>query len=212
VEYGAAAVDPNLERPNPEHRAITAEIAAMKARILRLQGQRCELIGDVDAEDEAPPGFERFVPGRDGARQLNQEIGDLKRELDELEERRAEIPARISAGDLKRLRTERQLIATVFKIAAYRVESDLVRRVAPYYSRCEDEGRKLVAAALRSPADIEVTDEELRVKIGPQSSPHRSAAIARLCASLNKLVTVVPGTHLRLVLDCAPEPGADASS
>jgi len=212
VEYGCEPVDPDLERPNPEHRAITAEITALKAQILRLQGQRCELIGDVDASHDAPPGFERFVPGRDEARKLHREIRDMKDLLDELEARRAEIPERISAANLERLRTERQLIATVFKVAAYRIESELVRMVAPHYSRCEDEGRKLIAAALRSPADIEVTDRELRVTIAPQSSPHRSEAIASLCASLNKLDAIVPGTRLRLVLDCATEPPVDVSS
>jgi hypothetical protein len=212
VEYGCEPVDPDLERPNPEHRAITAEIVALKAQILRLQGQRCELIGDVDASHDAPPGFERFVPGYDDARKLHREIRDMKGLLEELEARRAEIPERISAAKLERLRTERQLIATVFKVAAYRIESELVRMVAPHYSRCEDEGRKLIAAALRSPADIEVTDRELRVTIAPQSSPHRSEAIAGLCASLNKLGAIVPGTRLRLVLECASECPADASS
>jgi hypothetical protein len=84
--------------------------------------------------------------------------------------------------------------------------------VAQHYARTEDEGRKLIAAALRSPADIEVRDRELRVTIAPQSSPHRSRAIAALCTVLNKLDTVVPGTQLRLVLDCALEPPDDVSS
>jgi hypothetical protein len=104
------------------------------------------------------------------------------------------------------------LIATVFKIAAYRIESELVRMVAPHYARCEDEGRKLIAAALRSPADLEVTDRELKVTLAPQSSPHRSRAIAALCDSLNNLGTVVPGTTLRLVLDCATQEPSDVSS
>lgn len=212
VEYGCEAVDPDLDRPNPEHRAITSEIAALRARILRLQGERCELIGDVDASADAPAGFERFVPGREHAGKLRREIRDLKHLLGELEARRAEIPERICAAGLKRLRTERQLIATVFKIVAYRIESELARMVAPHYARCEEDGRKLIAAALRSPADIQATDRELRVTIAPQSSPHRSEAIAALCHSLNKLDTVVPGTQLRLVLHCATERAADASS
>ncbi len=212
VEYGCEPVDPGLERPNPEHRAITEEITGLKAQILRLQGQRCELIGDADARVDAPPGFERFVPDREIARKLHQEIRDAKHLLEELETRRSEIPERISAAGLKRLLTERQLIATVFKIAAYRIESELVRMVAPHYARCEDEGRKLIAAALRSPADLEVTDRELKVTLAPQSSPHRSRAIAALCDSLNNLGTVVPGTTLRLVLDCATQEPSDVSS
>lgn len=212
VEYGCLGVDPNLERPNPEHRAISREIANLKVTITSLQGQRCELIGDVDARRDPPPGFERFVPGRDDAKQLYHQIRDAKQALAELEARRAEIPARISAGDLERLKTERQQLAAVFKMTAYNIETELVRMVAPHHARSEDEGRTLIAAALRSPADLEVYGRELRVTLAPQSSPHRSRAIADLCADLNKLGAVVPGTSLRLILDCAIGPAPDVTS
>jgi hypothetical protein len=41
-------------------------------------------------------------------------------------------------------------------------------------------------------------DEELRVTIALLSSPHRSKAIAAVCAELNKTTTRFPGTRLRL--------------
>ncbi len=212
VEYGAEPVNPDLERPNPEYRQICKEIAALKAEILRLQGQRCELIGNVDTPTVDASGFERYIPGRQEAKALAGQIGKKKAQLKKLLAKREDIPERISAGDLKCLKTERQQLATVFKIAAYRIETELVRMVAPHYARTENEGRKLIAAALRSPADIEVTDTELRVTLAPQSSPHRSRAIEALCSDLNKLETTVPGTSLRLVLDCATEPPPDVSS
>jgi hypothetical protein len=212
VEYGAVSVDPKHERPNPAHRALSNEIKDLKAHILRLEGERCQLIGTPEAREDAPPGFERFIPGQDRAKQLCGEIHEAHQMLAELEAQRNGLPERVNAGDLKRLRTERQQLATVFKVAAYRIETELVRLVAEHYARTENEGRKLIAAALRSPADIEVRDRELRVTLAPQSSPHRSRAIAALCASLNKLDTVVPGTRLRLVLDCALDPPGDVSS
>jgi len=211
VEYGALPVDPKHERPNPAYRALSDEIKGLKAHILRLEGERCQLIGRPEARDDAPPGFERYIPGQQEARQLCGEIEKARQLLAEIEVKRAELPERISAGDLQRLRTERQQLATVFKIVGYRIESELVRGVADHYARTEDEGRKLIAAALRSPADIVVTDHELRVTIAPQSSSHRSQAIAALCASLNKLETIVPGTRLRLVLDCATHLPGDVS-
>jgi hypothetical protein len=212
VEYGCLGVDPKLERPNPEHRAISREIAKLKTHITSMQGHRCELIGDADARRDAPAGFERFVPGRDEAQQLYRQIREAKQALAELEARRAEIPVRISAGDLQRLKTERQLLAAVFKIAAYNIETELVRMVAPHFARSEDEGRTLIAAALRSAADLEIAGRELRVTLAPQSSPHRSRAIAGLCADLNTLGATVPGTNLRLVLDCTTELAPDVTS
>jgi hypothetical protein len=213
VEYGGEGVDPDLERPNPEHLALTKEIKATRARIKTLQGQRCELIGELSPakEPEAPPGWERFSPERSEGNRLLAHVRDLRQHLQELEARRAEVPERISAGGLQRLKTERQQVATVFKVAAYNIETELFRMVAPHYARAEDEGRKLIAAALRSPADLEVADDELRVTLAPQSSPHRSRAIAALCASLNKEGAVAPGTGLRLVLDCAAQSPTDVS-
>lgn len=206
VEYGADPVSRALNRPNPERQALEKEIDKLKTRIIKLQSERCELIGEPTSRTPDPPGFERFIPSQAKGTALLTEIRDLKRKRQELEARRREVPERISAGDLKRLHTERQLLATLFKTIAYQVETGLARMVAPFYARAEDEGRKLVAAALRSPADLEVTEHEVRVTLAPQSSPHRSKAIADLCTSLNKLGAHYPGTSLRLVLGCSLEP------
>ncbi|MEE9185220.1 MAG: hypothetical protein V3U39_12210 [Acidimicrobiia bacterium] len=211
VEYGATGVDPKLERRNPERLALEAEIKAMKKTVERLQGQRCELIGSPAAAVDAPAGFERFVPDSHKERALHQEIQDLKLRLQELEAFRDDLPERVGAGDLERLRPERKLLMDTIKTAAYRIETELVRALAPHYSRSDDEGRKLVAAALSSTADIEVTATELRVTLAPQSSPHRSRAVDALCADLNKRGTVVPGTGLRLVLACRQNPEPDVA-
>ncbi len=205
-------VDPSLERPNPAYNALTKEIQAAQARITMLQSQRCALIGEVSSPPERIGGFVRYVPGRYEADRLLGEIREMGQHVQELEARRSEVPERISAGDLERLKTERQQVATVFKVAAYNIETELTRMVAPYYARTEREGRKLIAAALRSSADLEVAGDELRVTLAPQSSPHRSRAIAALCANLNKMAAVVPGTGLRLVLDCAVETTPDGPS
>ena len=42
------------------------------------------------------------------------------------------------------------------------------------------------------------TDDELRVTLAPQSSPHRTRAIAALCEELNRTSTRFPGTRLTL--------------
>jgi hypothetical protein len=73
-----------------------------------------------------------------------------------------------------------------------------------YYCRTEDEGRTLLQAAFQSTARIEVREDELYVEISPQSSPHRTKALAALCAELNTFDTKFPGTHLRLNLAVQP--------
>ena len=66
------------------------------------------------------------------------------------------------------------------------------------YQRVADEGRTLIQSALASAADLEVTDTELRVRVAPLSSAHRTRAVAALCEELNRTPTCFPGTRLRL--------------
>mgnify|MGYP001419196568 CR=1 FL=1 len=98
---------------------------------------------------------------------------------------RARIPVReVVETDVVKLAPERKLLTNLLKMVAYQAESDLVHRVVPHYKRTADEGRTLIQAALASPADLEVTTDELRVFIQPLSSPHRTRAIAALCEDL----------------------------
>ena len=89
-------------------------------------------------------------------------------------------------------------------MTAYQVETELLGLLGNHYSRTDDEGRTLLQAAFQSTARIEVRERELYVELAPQSSPHRSEAIRRLCADLNALGMKFPGTHLRLSLTVQP--------
>ena len=85
-------------------------------------------------------------------------------------------------------------------MAAYQVETELLGMLQDHYARADEEGRTLLHAAFQSPARLEVAEGELRVTIGRQSSPHRTAALAALCEQLDALALPFPGTHLRLRL------------
>ena len=97
-----------------------------------------------------------------------------------------------------KLAPERKHLTNVIKIVAYQAESDLLRLVGPYYRRVGDEGRTLIQSALATAADLQVTEKELQVVLAPQSSPHRTRAIAALCEELNRTNTCFPGSGLRL--------------
>jgi len=82
-----------------------------------------------------------------------------------------------------------------------------VRRIGPHYRRADDEARTLVQSMLANAGDIAVTETELRVTFAPLSSPHRTAALAALCAELDALAPRFPGTRLRVrYAVAAPKP------
>lgn len=134
---------------------------------------------------------------------LLQEAEQCKEKIAQLQARKAKLPKRVPTSDLESLRKGRKIIADAIKMSAYQMESDLVRMLAEDYARCADEGRTLLHAAFQSCGDLEVKDGELRVTLVPQSSPHRTRAIAKLCEKLNKIGMKFPGTDLRLSLAVA---------
>jgi hypothetical protein len=133
---------------------------------------------------------------------LGEKIWTAWQRVQQLEKRRAALPRRVPVQDatdkpVVKLAPERKHLTNLIKMVAYQAESDL-RLVAPHYRRVDDEGRTLIQAALAGAADLKVTKRELRVTLAPQSSPHRTRAIAALCKELNRRKTLFPGSSLRL--------------
>ena len=119
-------------------------------------------------------------------------------------QQRLKTPKRIPATDLQALKPETKRIVEAIKMAAYQVETELLGMLGKHYARAQDEGRTLLHAAFQSPARLEVADGELRVTIASQSSPHRTAALAALCADLDAMKVAFPGTKLCLRLAVEP--------
>jgi transposase len=202
VEYGAEEVSEAVDRRNPQWLRLTRQLQQARDEVARLQGE----LGKQAAEnDEATrPTMRGFKIANAG---LRQQLQKVQRRIERLLEQRKKTPKRIPASDRMTLKTEKKLIADAIKMAAYQVETQLLSMLQGHYARADHEGRTLLHAAFESPARLEVTDSELRVTIAPQSSPHRTAALAALCEQLHALAVPFPGTHLRLRLTVqAPEP------
>ena len=151
-----------------------------------------------------------------GFKNANSKVGDAIyraiHRVRRLEERRARMPLRVPVqkavdAPVVKLSTERKHLTNLFKMVAFQAESDLVRAVAPHYSRVDDEGRTLIQSALNGAATIAITKTELRVTLAPLSSPHRTRAIQALCDQMNQGATCFPGTRLvlRYAIEEPPE-------
>ena len=188
VEYGFEDEDPQRDTPNPAWTQADKAWKVARSKTRKLKAAYAEL-----ALANKPVPVEMLAA--------------LAEATDREETRKAArdlLPSRTTVGALDedrrtvRLPARRKRLSDGLKMLGYQVESDLVRLVAPHYVRVLDEGRTLIAAALQSAGDLEVTDTELRVTLAPQSSPHRTNAIAELCRHLDATETRFPGTDLRL--------------
>jgi transposase len=200
VEYGAEEVSEAEDRRNPQYVKLTKQIQKAKAEVARLQG---ELGKQAAANDEAE---RRTMRGFKIAHaSLRRELEAAEARVEQLMQQRRSTPKRIPPDDMQALKSEKKLIVDAIKMAAYQVETELFGMLGEHYKRTDDEGRTLLHAIFQSPARLEVTDSELRVTIATQSSPHRTAALAGLCAQLDALGVPFPGTRLRLRLTAEPE-------
>ena len=198
VEYDTVPDDPAREVPNPAWAALDARLRQAYAQLDRLQAEYgLEALTNLEEQRRTMRGF-KTAHG-----QLGQKIWRAWQRIEQLEKRRAGTPRRVPVQTVMdepvvKLAPERKHLTNLIKMLAYQAESDLLRLVAPHYRRAGQEGRTLVQSALASAAALQVTETELRVLLAPQSSPHRTRAIAALCDQLNQTKTLLPGSRLRL--------------
>ena len=197
VDYGVVAADPARDVPNPRWAEIDGKLRQARAQLAQLAAEY-GTAALVNPETVRPTmrGF-KIAHGK-----LAHRIRAARARAASLETARSSVPKRVAvaevASEVVKLAPERKLLTNLIKMVAYQAESDLVRLVGPHYKRVEDEGRTLIQSALAAPADLQVTDTELRVTLAPLSSPHRTRAIAALCQQLDRHGTHFPGTRLRL--------------
>jgi prepilin-type processing-associated H-X9-DG protein len=200
AEYGAEEVAEGTDRRNPAWLALTRRLKKAKAEVAGLQTELGEAAAaNVEVQRPTMRGF------KIAHAELRGKLEKAEVRVQRLMQQRKGIPNRIAASDLKALKTEKKLIVDAIKMAAYQVETELLGMLAGHYARTEDEGRTLLHAAFKSPARLEMAAGELRVTIAAQSSPHRTAALAALCAQLDVIGATFPGTNLRLRLTVATE-------
>jgi len=198
VEYGTEADDATRLVPNPARKAVEVELRKARAEVAKLSASLGTAAQDnPESRCRTMRGF-KIANGT----ALGIPLREARARVARLVEQRATLPERVPVGSVKaevvRLKAGRKRLSDGLKMLAYQAETDLAAQVAPHYARSADEGRRLVLAALQSAADLEVADGELRVTLGPQSSPHRTRAIAELCRILDATATCFPGTNLRL--------------
>lgn len=94
----------------------------------------------------------------------------------------------------------------LFKMIAYRAESQMARWLGPLFKRHEDEARNFLQSIFQATADLlpDTSRDTLTVRFHGLSSPRATRALAGLCEIANNTQTCYPGTNLRLCFE-APD-------
>jgi hypothetical protein len=206
ADYQVEPDDPTRSVPNPERRGLDKEIRSAQADMAELEWAYG--VAAVDNPERRRPTMRGFKIAHG---QLGRQLRAARERLTKLLTRRRGIPPRVEVGDLSdgavvKLATERKHLTNLIKMVAYQTESDLLALIRPHYARSDDEGRTLLHELFQAAADIDVTQTELQVTIGPLSSPHRTLAVQALCDTLTETATVFPGTRLTMRFAIRPRP------
>jgi transposase len=199
VEYGEEELSAEWLHPNPEYVRRQKRIAALGVQRDRVLGKLgIKLLEPPDREDQLKTLLAQWTkqPAGKKSLQLQAEIETLRGEL-------VALPLRVPAktDGYCQLKSQMKLLTMGIKLSAYYLETKLLDLVAPFYRNQAKEGRKLIAAALKSPGSIRLRPGEIRVQIARQSSPCRTRAIGKLCEALNQLKPIYPGTTLHIIFE-----------
>ena len=130
-------------------------------------------------------------------------LGELQTIEVQIEQTRAQVrslPARVllsTQGPLPQTpQLETKLIADVVKVAAYNAQSWLADLLARHYPNPNDLHDLLRSFAHLSGTLSRQGDGGLRIDLEPPDSPLDGRALAGLCADLNQLRPVLPGTDI----------------
>ena len=198
TDYAIEPDDPNRSVPNPACKAIEKELRRMRAQLGKLRASYATIT--LHARPRRLPQ----TAAKKAKEKLRTEIAQARARLEKLQAQHHALPRRVSVTEAQKgqavvkLSTERKHLTNVLKMVAYQIESDLLELIRPHYKRVEEEGRTLIQTILYDAADIEPTQDQVRITLAPLSSRHRTRALEILCTALNQTNTVFPGTDLQM--------------
>ena len=200
AEYGTEPVPDTIQAVNPAWRKLDAQIRA-KTETRR---RHLALFGALDLQSSlAEPEVARYQQKK---AQLQEEIENLNREIDELKKQRKQTPHHIAAKDLpesdrfSRLLTERKHFIDTIKLIAYRAETSMASLLRDKLNR-EDDTRALLRQIYETEIDLvpDLETNTLAVRLHHLTQAAHDEAVRHLCNELNATETLFPGTDLKLV-------------
>ena len=199
--YGAEDIpEPELDHPNPEFVKLERRAEVLRERRRRCLAELGEAVQGLEGKSLAAPV--RELRGGETAERV--ERIDAALEAVRLQMAQTSRREPVSAAGYRRLKAEsRQLINTV-RLTAYLIETRLFEMLRPFYANAAKDGRRLIAAALRTSGSLRLEPGRLVVRLGPQASPNRTRAINALAAAVTGLRLKYPGSSRVIAFEPTP--------
>jgi len=200
VEYAVGPVPATVSVVNPARRKLDADIRTLTGQIGRCGAQFAAL--SLEGPMEVAP-VARYQTQKS---ELQERIGALQKELEQLKIERKTMPKRVEMKDLpeseqfQRLLPERKHFVDTIKLIAYRAETSLASVLREKLARSDD-ARTLLRQIFHTEVDLspDLQAKTLTVRLHHLAQNAHDLAVSHLCDQLNATATLFPGTELRVV-------------
>ena len=200
ISYLQNDINDTTELINPSWREIDKKVRSLNTKLQKLRAKFGELIIEGDIQESKIKNYQNKKS------QLQEDIIIYQIELNELKNKRSEIPKRIAFSELKEdekfkaVYNERKHFVDTTKLITYRAETGLANTIKQYMAK-PAEARALLQQIFKSDADFYVDNQNktLEIRIHHLSTNRDSKALKKLCQFLNQTETIFPNTDLRLV-------------
>jgi hypothetical protein len=200
AEHGTEPVPDSIQTVNPAWRRLDSQIRCKTDSRQR----QLALFGALDLQNSLSEA--EVARYQQKKAQLQEEIENLSREIDEFKQQRKETPHHIPVKDLpesdrfSRLLTERKHFIDTIKLIAYRSETSMASLLRDKLSR-EEDTRTLLRQIYETEVDLipDLTSNTLTVRLHHLTQAAHDEAVRYLCSELNATETIFPGTALKLV-------------
>jgi hypothetical protein len=200
VQYGTEEIPATVTVLNPAWRELNRQVRQQYAECKRCRGRQSNASLSQPLSEPAVRQYEQ----QQG--QLQENIEQIERLLEDLKKQRKATPQQIPVGDLPaedrftRLRTERKQFLDTIKMIAYRAETAMAATVREKLARSDD-ARALLRQIYQTEVDLipDLNGKTLTVRLHHLTQSAHDAAVRYLCEELTATETIFPGTDLRLV-------------
>ena len=204
IQYSVDEIDTNLKVVNHEYSNITYQIKKEREKLGRREAKLYEYQEKNPLHQEDENENKKWMKK---SMELYEEIQEVKKHIDELINKRKDIPYKITIGEMpqnvryNRLNKESKILTNVIKMICYRAETAFSRLLAPHYKRADEEIRMLIKTIIGTPINMEVDREnrKLIITLFPLPNLRSNEAVSKICDLLNETNTVYPDTNLMLV-------------
>ena len=193
--YGKESVAEVADHPNPDFKAL-------EKTLRRLREARAKILQEIGQALQDNP----LHAIREQTAEANGQLEKKESEIAQIQATLSQTPARKKPIEENYVQPEsapRSLVNTM-RLVAWEVETLLVGLLSADYSRSDDEGRSLIAAAMHTSGSLRLAPGELIIQLAPQASPNRTRAINAVGTHLNALRVKYPGSGRVLRFEPTP--------